>query len=124
MQFLYARVQHRTRDSGNDPICQWIFFLLVHSTKQRQHASCCPGFRAMPRIVVPLCVVDRPKLTLCTGTPLSPVWIELPRINNTLFGRVPGSGVRAVGKWPAVATAESLAEAGHLSTAVVIADLR
>jgi hypothetical protein len=29
-----------------------------------------------------------------------------------------------VGKWPAVATAKSLAEAGHLSTAVVIADLR
>ena len=39
-------------------------------------------------------------------------------------GRAPGSGVRAVGKWPAVATAKSLAEAGHLSTAVVIADLR
>ena len=42
----------------------------------------------------------------------------------TPSGRAPGSGVRAVGKWPAVATAESLAEAGHLSTAVVIADLR
>ena len=39
-------------------------------------------------------------------------------------GRAPGSGVRVVGKWPAVATAKSLAEAGHLSTAVVIADLR
>jgi hypothetical protein len=39
-------------------------------------------------------------------------------------GRVPASGVRAVGKWPAAATAKSLAEAGHLSTAAVIADLR
>ena len=39
-------------------------------------------------------------------------------------GRAPGSGVRVVGKWPAVATAKSLAEAGNLSTAVVIADLR
>jgi len=29
-----------------------------------------------------------------------------------------------VGKWPAGATAKSLAQAGHLSTAVVIADLR
>lgn len=34
-------------------------------------------------------------------------------------GRVPGRGVGAVGKSPAVATAESLAEAGDLSTAVV-----
>src|SRR5712671_6772948 len=33
-------------------------------------------------------------------------------------------GVGAVGKWPAAATATSLAAAGHLSTAVVIADLR
>jgi hypothetical protein len=32
-------------------------------------------------------------------------------------GRVPGRGVGAVGKWPAVATVHSLAEAGHLSTA-------
>jgi hypothetical protein len=32
--------------------------------------------------------------------------------------------LRAVGKWAAVATAKSLAEAVHLSTAVVIADLR
>jgi hypothetical protein len=39
-------------------------------------------------------------------------------------GRVPGSGVGAVGKWPAVATVQNLAEAGHLSTAVVIACLR
>jgi hypothetical protein len=39
-------------------------------------------------------------------------------------GRVPRSGVGAVGKWPACATAKSLAQAGHLSTAVVIADLR
>ena len=39
-------------------------------------------------------------------------------------GRAPGSGVRAVSKWPAEATAKSLAEAGHLLTAVVIADLR
>ena len=38
--------------------------------------------------------------------------------------RVPRSGVGAVGKWPAAATAKSLAEAGHVSTAVVIADLR
>jgi hypothetical protein len=37
---------------------------------------------------------------------------------------VPGRGVGTVGKWPAGATAQSLAEAGHLSTAVVIADLR
>jgi hypothetical protein len=29
-----------------------------------------------------------------------------------------------VGKWPAAATATGLAAAGHLSTAVVIADLR
>jgi hypothetical protein len=43
---------------------------------------------------------------------------------NVWMGRAPWSGVRAVGKWPAVATAKSLAEAGHLSTAVVIADLR
>ena len=39
-------------------------------------------------------------------------------------GRVPRSGVGTVGKWPAGATAKSLAQAGHLSTAVVIADLR
>ncbi len=32
---------------------------------------------------------------------------------------VPPSGVGAVDKWPAGATAESLAQAGHLSTAVV-----
>jgi hypothetical protein len=38
-------------------------------------------------------------------------------------GRVPWGGVGAVGKWPAAATTTSLA-AGHLSTAVVIADLR
>jgi hypothetical protein len=46
-----------------------------------------------------------------------------------LPGRVPGRGVGAVGKWPAVATVQSLAEAGHLSTAsdprrVVTAGLR
>jgi hypothetical protein len=29
-----------------------------------------------------------------------------------------------VGKWPAAATVKSLAAAGHLPTAVVIADLR
>jgi hypothetical protein len=29
-----------------------------------------------------------------------------------------------VDKWPAVATVQSQAQAGHLSTAVVIADLR
>jgi hypothetical protein len=40
------------------------------------------------------------------------------------LGRAPARGVRAVGKWPAGATVQSLAEAGHLSTAVVIADLR
>jgi PLD-like domain len=39
-------------------------------------------------------------------------------------GCVPGSGVGAVDKWPAVATVQSQAQAGHLSTAVVIADLR
>ena len=40
-------------------------------------------------------------------------------------GSCPTGGVRAaVGKWPAGATVESLAQAGHLSTAVVIADLR
>ena len=39
------------------------------------------------------------------------------------LGRVLSSGVGAVGKWPAGATAKSLAQAGHLSTAVVIADL-
>jgi hypothetical protein len=39
-------------------------------------------------------------------------------------GRVPPGGVRAVDKWPAVATVQSLAEAGHLSTAAVIADHR
>ena len=38
-------------------------------------------------------------------------------------GRVPLNGVGAVGKWSAVATAMSLAEAGHLSTAVVIVSL-
>ena len=32
-------------------------------------------------------------------------------------GRVPPGGVGAVGKWPAGATAESLAQAGHLPTA-------
>ena len=40
------------------------------------------------------------------------------------WGRVPARGVRAVGKWPAGATVQSLTEAGHLPTAVVIADLR
>ncbi len=39
-------------------------------------------------------------------------------------GRVPWGGVGAVGKWPAAATVTSLAATGHLSTAVVIADLR
>lgn len=46
---------------------------------------------------------------------------EIPRAG---FGLVPPSGVGAVGKWPADATAESLAAAGHLSTAVVIVNLR
>ena len=41
------------------------------------------------------------------------------------FSEVVSLGVvGAVGKWPAAATATSLAAAGHLSTAVVIADLR
>ena len=44
--------------------------------------------------------------------------------NGIRRGRVPRSGVGTVGKWPAGATAKSLAQAGHLSTAVVIADLR
>src|SRR5271166_6202259 len=48
----------------------------------------------------------------------------IPLTIGFMQGRAPGSGVRAVGKWPAVATVKSLAEAGHLSTAVVIADLR
>src|SRR5260370_38813546 len=39
-------------------------------------------------------------------------------------GRVPWDGVGAVGKGPAAATATGLAAAGHLSTAVDIADLR
>src|ERR1700756_1021207 len=38
-------------------------------------------------------------------------------------GRVPWGGVGAVGKWPAAARLVAVA-AGHLSTAVVIADLR
>jgi hypothetical protein len=37
------------------------------------------------------------------------------------LGRVPPRGVRAVVKWPAEATFESQAQAGHLPTAVVIA---
>ena len=45
-------------------------------------------------------------------------------LNICAIGRVPGSGVGAVDKWPAVATVQSQAEAGHLSTAVVIACLR
>jgi len=40
------------------------------------------------------------------------------------MGRVPQSGVGAVGNWPAAATVMSLAAVGQLSTAVVIADLR
>ena len=39
-------------------------------------------------------------------------------------GRVPWGGVGAVGKWSAAPTVKSLAAAGHLSTAVVIADPR
>ena len=40
-------------------------------------------------------------------------------------GCVPPSGVRAaVDKWPAGATVQSQAQAGHLSTAAAIADLR
>ena len=40
-------------------------------------------------------------------------------------GCVPPSGVRvAVDKWPAGATVQSQAQAGHLSTAATIADLR
>jgi hypothetical protein len=39
-------------------------------------------------------------------------------------GHVPWDGVGAVGKWPAAATAMSLAAVGYLSIAVVIADLR
>jgi hypothetical protein len=46
------------------------------------------------------------------------------RILPAMSGRVLRSGVRAGGKWPAGATAKSLVQAGHLSTAVVIADLR
>jgi hypothetical protein len=42
----------------------------------------------------------------------------------TANGRVPPGGVRVVDKWLAVATVQSLAEAGHLSTAAVIADHR
>ena len=53
-----------------------------------------------------------------TMHPKLPEMIErIPREHTP--GRVPGRGVGAVGKSPAVATAESLAEAGDLSTAVV-----
>ena len=40
--------------------------------------------------------------------------------DDILDGRVPPSGVAAVGKWPDAATAKGLAATGHLSTAVVI----
>ena len=45
-------------------------------------------------------------------------------VRRSEIGCVPARGVGAVGKWPAGATVESLAEAGHLPTAEVIADLR
>ncbi|MFN3077381.1 MAG: AAA family ATPase [Alphaproteobacteria bacterium] len=48
---------------------------------------------------------------------------EIKAIDLGRIGRVPGSGVRTVGKWPAAATATSQAAAGHLSTAVAIASL-
>src|SRR5712671_2809806 len=53
--------------------------------------------------------------------------ISRPVVGDTwgpAIGRVPWGGVGAVGKWPVAATATSLAAAGHLPTAVVIADLR
>jgi hypothetical protein len=50
--------------------------------------------------------------------------VHLSILMATVRGRVPWGGVGAVGKWPVAATATSLAAAGHLSTAVVIADLR
>src|SRR5882757_5785060 len=49
---------------------------------------------------------------------------DRPKHPEAETGRVPWGGVGAVGKWPVAATATSLAAAGHLSTAVVIADLR
>ena len=52
---------------------------------------------------------------------LWPLWVES---GLSAFGRVLRSGVRAGGKRPPGATAKSLVQAGHLSTAVVIADLR
>ena len=39
-------------------------------------------------------------------------------------GSCPEEWCKSGGKWPAGATAKSLVQAGHLSTAVVIADLR
>src|SRR6266404_3341526 len=56
------------------------------------------------------------------------VWVDQRRgwrfTNPRALGRVPWGGVGAVGKWPAAATVTSLAATGHLSTAVVIVDLR
>ena len=49
---------------------------------------------------------------------------DLVEVLVTRVGSCPREWCRAVGKWPAVATAKSLAEASHLSTAVVITDLR
>ena len=39
-------------------------------------------------------------------------------------GSCPEEWCKSGGMWPAGATAKSLVQAGHLSTAVVIADLR
>jgi hypothetical protein len=53
----------------------------------------------------------------------SPKWVRSGH-ETIARGCVPRSGVGAVDKWPAVATVQSQAEAGHFPTAVVIADLR
>ncbi len=49
------------------------------------------------------------------------VWKNLSNAVAARGGRVPRRGVGSVDKWPAGATAASLAWAGHLSTAVITA---
>jgi hypothetical protein len=54
------------------------------------------------------------RITTAAGAPVLDPTCEGLEVK---FGRVPALGVAAVGKWPGGATVQSLAPAGHLSTA-------
>ena len=82
---------------------------------------------ALAREVLDLCESAKALLTSVSAVPegerANRQGLQLQSVRLIDLGRVPGGGVGAVGKWPAGATAESLAEAGYLSTAVATAVL-